>query len=310
MGPQELNQKFLIKLTALGFFACAVWASDAWSATSIRAFRKSVPSRAKSSPTVARNSNSTSLKAAAPAPAAKPFTGSINISPARTLVDHKDGTTNESLDTTFENAYQINETYKIKSKIIYSQDLKNSTRNDFADADLTLSHSAIPLGSTITMSPLVLGTLPLSKNSRINNKFYGALGGALKWGLASGTLPEGLSITLTTSLSRLFYEADTAVNGTVLNQYSAYQKLVTNYSISKYSFTFVFNHINSMTFQNNLKEAFVMAEEFEYSASDRISLLLGHANAGSALKANGQDSNIQFFNENSSVVYAGVTWKY
>ncbi len=309
MIKRELHTKFLMKFAAVSMIACAVWASEAWSATSMKASKKA------SQPQVARKStlglgSKTSIKSVAKAPAKNPFKGSINVSPARTLVDFQDGSKAESNDTTFENTYQINESFKAKSKIIYSQNLKNSAQNDFADIDLSVSKSSIPLGPTLTLSPTLLGTVPLSKNSRLNNQLNGALGVGLKWGLASGTLIEGLSLSLTTALSRLFHQATTSISGSVLNQYTAYQKLVANYSISKYSFTLVFNHTNSMTYQNNLKEGFVFAQEFEFTANDSLAFQLGHANAGSALKANAQDSNIQFFNENTSVAYVGVTWSY
>lgn len=309
MVKRQTNTKFMMKFAAVSMIACAVWASEAWSATSMKASKKITQQQVARKSTVGLSSKA-SMKSTAKAPAKKSFTGSINISPARTLVDFQDGTKAESNDTTFENSYQINESFKAKSKVIYSQNLKNSVENDFADIDLSVSKSSIPLGSTFTLSPTLLGTLPLSKSSRLNNQFNGALGVGLKWGLASGTLVEGLSLSLTTALSRLFHRAPTAISGTVLNQYTAYQKLVANYSISKYSFTLVFNHTNSMTYQNNLKEGFVLAQEFEFTANDSLAFQLGHANGGSALKANAQDSNIQFFNENSSAVYVGVTWNY
>ncbi|MCC7440374.1 MAG: hypothetical protein IT285_02005 [Bdellovibrionales bacterium] len=53
-------------------------------------------------------------------------------------------------------------------------------------------------------------------------------------------------------------------------------------------------------------QSFDFNQELSWQATGQFSLAVGHNNAGSALAANGLDSNISFFNERSSTIYTSL----
>lgn len=64
------------------------------------------------------------------------------------------------------------------------------------------------------------------------------------------------------------------------------------------------------TYQNSLKTAFLLGEDLNYYANEHLTFTLSHSNEGSALAANGMDSNVQFYDQANSIFEAGLTYIY
>ena len=121
---------------------------------------------------------------------------------------------------------------------------------------------------------------------------------------------QGFSGGTSISLGRNFHAYDTDINGNVLNQYSSNQTLSLGYTLENWSLSVDFINKSRWTYQNSTKSAFELNEELGYSINDNFGVALGHTNAGSTLKDNGTDSNIDLINENTSVIYGSLNMTY
>ncbi|MFZ3230530.1 MAG: hypothetical protein WA160_10030 [Pseudobdellovibrio sp.] len=246
------------------------------------------------------------------------FGTSALVSRSTSLVDFKDGTKTDAVD------YLLSPFVKtslgtVTTKLAYSQNLKESnasaeSKSDWADAPVTFIATPYKwLWSSpyvITLTPTVTAVVPLSQTSTRRDQ----LQTTLITGISFGIIPDGiapkhdgawnLAIGITAGQAFHAYEENTV--GTVLNKYISNQTLNLGYTYKAISLSAEYIHKSRWTYQGSTKEAFELSEELGYSINENFSMALGHTNAGSALKANGSESNIDLVNENSSVVYVAM----
>ncbi len=239
----------------------------------------------------------------APPPA---FGGSFNLAQYGSLVDRQDGSYKSSLDGSLKFSYQISENYKTDSLFYYSQNTKTQ-EGDWDDLNLGVYRKAAPLFSQLLLSPGIIGILPMSKDSNINKEFSGALGGVARFSFSPGTFIPGFDFKFSLSLTKNLHKFENATDGKPNSAYSSIQKISAGYTFGKMSISTAFLHINTLSYQNQLRESFVHFQDLGYDFNSMIGISIGHANTGSALRPNGQDNNILLINENSSLVYASTT---
>lgn len=243
------------------------------------------------------------------------FTALTLVSRSTSLVDHKDGTRTDSIDYGFMPVLKM-PVGSISSRIIYSQNLNDQSpsESDFSDIPVTFAFNSFKTkafkDAAIRLTPTITAIAPVSKTSVKKDQ----LQTALISGLSFGFIPSvtnfnsgyGWSLGASISFGRNFHAYEEDINGSVLNQYSSNQTLNALYKYRNWRINVEFNHLNRWSYQNNLKEAFEHSEEVAYDFTANFSLALGHTNAGSALKANGVDSNYNLINENDSKVYGQI----
>lgn len=225
------------------------------------------------------------------------------------LYDHEDGTRRDSMDYVLKLSLRINKDYGLSVSGGYSQDLNDSTSNDFGDTSLSLTKSPINLGSYVQMSNSVSFIAPTSKMSHTVQNSEGAARLGANFSM-NPVLNPNLVLAVSLSGGQNFQQYDTDINGNVLNKYVLSQTFVAGYNIGNFSLSGIFTHINAWSYQSNMKEAFEHYEELGYGVNNNFALAVGHTNSGSVLKANGSDSNIAFINENTSMVYGSLTVMY
>ena len=121
---------------------------------------------------------------------------------------------------------------------------------------------------------------------------------------------QGPSFAAAVTLGRNVHAYEENINGKVLNQYSSNQSVAVGYAISDWSMSATFINRSRLTYQGNTKSTFEIVEELGYALNDSFALAIGHTNSGASLKPNGSDSNIELFNENSSVVYGTLSMSF
>lgn len=236
----------------------------------------------------------------------KSYSGSVGVTRSTNMIDHQDGTRGDALDYELNYAYQVSKNYGVSMKAGYSQNLKDSEGNDFTDTSATLSKSAIELGRFVMARPNAAIIIATSKKSRFQQNLEGGLRVGTSFALNPLVNPD-LSLGVSISGGQNFHEFDTNINGKVLSRYSFTQSFSIDYAIGDFSISGVFIHRNGWSYQNNMSESFEHAQEIGYKINSVFSTALGHTNSGSALKANGEDSNFALINENSSIVYGTLT---
>lgn len=263
------------------------------------------------STTPAPNNTSSTQAKSEKAPAPKTFGLGLEITRSTSLIDFKDGSRSDGLDIVMVPSVMAFNG-KISAQLVYSQNLRNQysqTENDFADVPVTYAFKAIPLNWMNTrFSYSLTALIPVSKYSRIKDELQTALSGRL--GLSMTPEGNGFNAAVGITLGRNFHTFEEDINGAVLNQYSSNQNLNLGYVLSDWSASLSFVNRSRQTYKGNTKSTFELTEEIGYSVSDNFSLALGHTNAGSTLKANGMDSNVELIDENSSMIYGTIGFSY
>ncbi len=241
------------------------------------------------------------------------FKATVEVSRSTSLYDFKDGSRSDSLDLLF---YPILKTPvgTFSLKETYSKNLNNEadTANGFSDATISYGFGAKDWEWSppyvLTMSPSISVVVPISDLSVKKNQLQTAVAGGLTFGIR----PDGLAaekagswnVAMAVTAGRSFHTYEEDINGSVLNKYSSNQTLSLGYSISNWSFGLYYTNRSRWTYQGNIKQSFVLSQVISYSFNDNFYATVGHSNdAGSVLKANGFESNIQIVDENNSGVY-------
>jgi hypothetical protein len=71
-----------------------------------------------------------------------------------------------------------------------------------------------------------------------------------------------------------------------------------------------FTRASGWTYAGNLTNLFQLGEEIDYELRPNLIAMLGYANGGNLLKANGIDSNFALFNSESSSVYGALDYRF
>lgn len=269
---------------------------------------------ASSAPAATPAQTSTTNAKASKKPDTPAFGMTAELSRSTSLVDFQDGSRKDDLEfkvtpsVTFASG-------KLSAIFTYSQNLRDEyseTENDFADVPVTWSFKSTPLDlsrsydNKITYSATAVA--PVSKLSTKRDQLQTALSG--KIGYVMTPKDDGLSAAAGVTAGRNFHAYETDINGNVLNQYSSNQNLSLGYSIGSWSVGVDYIHRTRWTYRGNVKTSFGLSEEVGYEVSSNFSVAVGHSNEGPTLKPNGTDSNIDVFNENSSVVYGTLSLTY
>lgn len=269
---------------------------------------------ASSVPTTPPTQTSTTATKPAKKSASPSYGISATISRSTSLVDFQDGSRSDGLEVMVLPSVTFNAGTLIAT-FGYSQNLRDEyseTENDFADIPVTFGFMGTPLNwfddynTKIIYSTTAL--VPVSKLSTKRDQLQGALSG--KIGLSLTPKDDGFSTTVAVTAGRNFHAYEEDINGKVLNQYSSNQTLSLGYGVGSWSIGVDYIHRTRWTYRGNIKTAFGLSEEIGYSINENFAVAMGHTNEGSTLKANGTDSNIDFFNENSSMVYGSLSLTY
>ncbi len=236
------------------------------------------------------------------------FSGFVQASRSTSLVDFQDGTHKDGMDYTAYFLWKLSKDYSIGTQAIYSQDINSPEGSDFADTLIVLSRKPTPLGKTILLGWKVGAVAPTSKDSyKRQNLQGGALTGVTAMVNPDRLIP-GLAIAGGVSITKNFHQYDTATNGAVNSAWSSTQRASITYDFAgSFTISAELLHLNALTYQDNIKESYQHIEEFGYQFNKTISAAIGHTNSGSALKANGTDSNYALWDENTSMVYVSLT---
>jgi hypothetical protein len=253
----------------------------------------------------------TNVQEAAPgtatAPAESPLSGLFGISRSTSLNDFKDGTRKDGIDYELRAAYSFAPNYSIGTIAGYSQDLKNSAESDFANTSVTVRRKGTPWGSYLVGGYGFGVNLPTSKKSSQGQSLYLGTSASIVLDVNPEKLATGLEIKSSVSLTKNFHNYNTAQDGSVNSSWSSLQLIGFQYSLPiKLGASLTVIHRNSLSYQDVLKDSFELTEEIFYSINQTFTVSIGHTNAGSSLKPNATDSNVQIVDEKNSLVYLGL----
>ncbi len=244
------------------------------------------------------------------------FSGSFEISRSTALYNFRDGSHADGLDLQFVpvlmtpiGSFSLKETY---SRNLHND---NDVNAGFSDAAVTYGFGSMDWDwSTpyvLTLSPSATVIIPISEISVKKNQLQTAIAGGLSLGIRPDNVGEnqsaGWTFSIAATAGRSFHAFEEDINGAVLNKYSSNQSVSLGYKISDFNFVFNYTNRSRWTYQNKIKQSFVMSQEIAYSINENFNVSVGHTNdVASILKANGFESNLQIIDENNSGVYLSL----
>lgn len=236
------------------------------------------------------------------------WSGFVNLNRGSSLVDFQDGTRSDTMDYVTRLNAKISDEYTFRLQAGYSQDLRYPENDDFADTSLNILRKPEKMGRIFLLGYRVSATAPTSKDSHKRQGLTTSLSTALNWMVNPDRIIPGLEITGAISAGRNIHEFETALDGKVNNQYTSAQSLSVGYSFkSGISLSAEFIHKNAWSYQSVMRDSFEMSQELGLELNPTFSVAIGHTNAGSSLRPNGNDSNVQLVDENSSIIYGSFT---
>lgn len=254
----------------------------------------------------------TAIDRNAPIKPPAPFQFALQVTRSASLYDFQDGTRNDSLNYELSPSMQTS-IGTFKALASYTQNLndKSQTASDWNDTAIIYAFPPTSwqmTDNTIRISYSLTAAIPTSQNSIKRDHLQTSL--SAKIGFSVSPLADGFTYGMSISAGRNLHAYEEDINGNVLNQYSSNQNISLGYTQGDWNLSLDFTNRSRLTYRNNTKSAFEVSEEIGYSLTDNMSFSVGHTNAGPTLKANGTDSNIELYNENTSSVYAGMSWTY
>jgi hypothetical protein len=193
----------------------------------------------------------------------------------------------------------------------FNKDYRGEQQLDLNDLSLGLS---TPLGSVLENNLLfkvsLVSTIPLSEYSRKWSKLYTAVTVAPSAIVKLDALGlSGVTVVYSLRASLFFHQYKTAYTGMANTQYAVGNSVALSYSpIDKLSLSVNSSYGRNFTYDGVSRDGVQVGENISFSATDSISISVGHVNGGSPLATNGREVEINIYDRESSTVYGEISY--
>lgn len=219
---------------------------------------------------------------------------------------YKEGSADREASTEFALApsYQLTQDLSFKLATSVVQEDTGARNSSLSNTSLTLAAKG-PSNKDLASQFSLSGIAPTNEDDRKTQRLRGAvsIGANVSQSLKSVSLGYGLSI------KRNFHEFTINSSGSPNIQYSLSHKLSLDADISsRWSVGLSGAYRQGWTYKDFQRSLYAFEAGLNYGFSKNWQASMGLSTEGNALKANGRDSNIKFYDENTSALQAGVTF--
>ena len=258
-------------------------------------------------PALAANTTTSTTKTktpAAPKAPESPWTFVFNLETASNLM--KEGSYERSALTSLQAtaSYKFNKMTSIKASAVVVRDHTDQENTTFDNSSLGLNFTN-PVTTNIDWKNSINGILPTNRQVQDQSSFQGSV--SYMSGLNFKNLAWDSSAMTGVSLSRNFHEYDMSADG-VYNVRNT-GSLILSYSLPLFgelALDTMFKYTQAWLYNDDTRSKFAFNAELSWSFTPKFAVYVGTSNEGSALKPNGVDSNIEVFNDTTSIVMAGI----
>lgn len=199
-------------------------------------------------------------------------------------------------------AFLLNAKQQVRTSLALIQQHGAIQKSAISNLKITWSHSPLNISERVSWIPQAGGSLPTNEDDQRHNSFQGSV---------------FIEPIIMVNWSRwALYWTPTAVknihgytrnHNSVANiSHSLSNALTLEWTRKSLSLGVTAGYIMGWTYQDNLRDQFILDQSVTYAVDKQWTLILGHSNSGDMLKSNGRDRNVSFFDENSSTVYAAI----
>lgn len=203
-------------------------------------------------------------------------------------------------------SYKISEAVKLFGSTLFYKEETGAGDSGMDNTRLGLALSK-KLSKQTLWSNTISVVVPTNKILRDETSYQGAVRGAT--GVSWSKLPMDSVLSYNLSYTRNFHEYDLTAGGSFNVRETVAQTL--EYSlpvVSKLSLLTSFSYSYGLTYEDDSRSKFYVGADLSWAFNQALSMSVGTSNEGNALKPNGSDSNIEFYNDNSSVVKMGLVY--
>jgi hypothetical protein len=236
------------------------------------------------------------------------FSGSVSLSYSGNMFDEKTYDAGRSVGLEIIPVFILSEYLSLTSKINVDKEFQGQEVEEevaLANVPVGLSYKKYKLFG-LDLTNRVSLTLPLNELIHKRDSYNGAVGvgSDIEYSVGSLNLKYGLTLT------RNIHEYEVSAESKANIAYILSHAIAAKYEIGDVTLAAVGTYKFARTYNNFERTTFIHAVEAEYKYSDDFAFMAGTGNEGNSLRANGKDSNLDFFNENTSVVYAGLGYSF
>jgi len=212
---------------------------------------------------------------------------------------------NTATDLTLIPKWTFNKNWGFSVRSIIEKEEGGARNTTFADTSISLGRQGYKFNGTYSLSHSVAGYMPTNQQNHEDTSFQGAAALGTKFLAHYSWLDAFYALSLRRNVHEFMVAADGSENIQYLLSHAIGLELPIT---SKWKLSSDAVYRQGWTYHNYQRQTFLFAFDINYEAIKNLTFNLGTSNEGSALKANGQNSNMRFFDDNSSVLRAGVTY--
>lgn len=204
-------------------------------------------------------------------------------------------------------AYQISEFFALSSLMSVEKQTNGPGNTILANTPVSLSYNRYRLAQVINVTNRVTAVLPTNKEVVKQDTFEGAISVGNEFSYSFKSVPLKSSYGI--SLGRNIHKYNRNFQGAPNIEYSLAHSVNLQLNISKdIDISTGFFYKQARTYHGYGQNSFYAMAALNYEYQKSLRMTVGTSNDGNAFKANGRDSNIQFFNERSSVLFVGMSY--
>ncbi len=199
----------------------------------------------------------------------------------------------------------------ISAKTSFSKELTNEREAYMGDSSFSFSRNvASPTKGIVSFGSLSF-KIPTSEGSKDYAKLRTGVSLSEGISISDEILPlKNFSILTILGATKNFHEFKTSLTGRSNTSYSLSGVAYLTYSATdKLYFNLGGTYMKGWTYENNTKDLYSFSQAVGYSFTSAFNLEVGHEFGGSPLSPNGRKTEIEFFDERDSSVYASLTIK-
>lgn len=210
----------------------------------------------------------------------------------------------ESMDLSVGVGYSLSETFKASVRGILSKENTEGQQTLASDTRVSLAMRGFYLSPAVTTLHSVSGVIPTSQKSKEQDGLLGAVS------VSNGLRYAGpiFDVQYRLGLGQNFHEYNFNANGAANVEQTISHSLNTQIKVTnKFYLTSLGVYRWGRTYGKKERSSFEVHGDLNYDVTSKMTLNFGTSNAGQALRANGVESNISAYDEDSAVIRAGVS---
>lgn len=180
-------------------------------------------------------------------------------------------------------------------------------QSNFINSSLGVTHSGILLGQDIQLINSAAIVLPTNEKMHQATSFNGALVVSPQIQIMTKVSKFKLNLLVGVDLGKNFhtYKRDKTAEANISHFATSQIVVSASRKSAKLSLSAKLNE--GLTYDDRLREEFVLSQSLTISLKESVSIRLGHSNSAETLASDGKTSNVRMFDEKSSVIFAGLT---